>query len=87
MQASCTILPTNQYASFPLQPGKEAFNQPAAVVPPQVTPILVLSLRVERCGALRLPPSYLRSSSSPSLSYVRSPMRCSGLASSMENWN
>ncbi len=36
------ILPTNQYASFPLQPGKEAFDKPAALVPPQVTPILGL---------------------------------------------
>ena len=36
------VLPANEETSFPLQPGKEAFDEPAAFVPPEVAAILGL---------------------------------------------
>jgi hypothetical protein len=34
------VLPTDQQASFPLHPGEEPHDEPAALVPPQVAPVL-----------------------------------------------
>mgnify|MGYP006915192809 CR=1 FL=1 len=36
------VLPANEEASFPLEPGKEAFDEPAPFVPPEVATILSL---------------------------------------------
>lgn len=36
------VLPANEKASFPLEPGKAAFDEPAPFVPPEVAPILGL---------------------------------------------
>src|SRR5213595_3552225 len=77
------ILPADQQAALPLQPGEEPLDEPATVVPPQVAPVLGFQFSGGSVGAIMFTPSCLRSSSSPSLSYARSPMRCSGLASSM----
>ena len=34
------VLPADQQASLPLQPGEEPLDEPAALVPPQVAPVL-----------------------------------------------
>lgn len=34
------VLPADQHASLPLEPRTEPFDEPAALIPPQMTPIL-----------------------------------------------
>lgn len=48
------VLPANEEAAFPLEPGKEPFNDQRRWYRRRSRPCWVLSLRVNRCGALRL---------------------------------
>ena len=74
------VLPAHQEPALPLNPGKEAFDDPASLVTAQPSTILGLAsfdwsdaARSSRCPAAR------NAASSESLSYARSPIRLSGL--------
>ena len=82
-EVSGVILPTNEQPPFPLEPGKNRSTSQRRSYRRKWRPSCVFSFRVERWGAIMLTPSCLRSLSRPLLSYARSPMRCSGFASSM----
>lgn len=74
------VLPANQSVPFSLEPGKEPFDEPATFISAQVAPILSLEFAGRPMRGNQVAPVCLRSSSRPSLSCARSPMRCSGFA-------